>query len=146
MDRKQLLARIDRAWSAFTLSYDGLDADVANEPGAVGDWSVKDIVAHVTTWEEETLKNLPLIMKGLRTSRYGDIDRFNAEHVAKNRHLALSEVLQQLSETHRRLIAFLEVVPESQFATETHFRRRLRLDTYGHYPDHTASIWMWRRT
>ena len=145
MNRERLLERIDRAWMAFTLSYYGLEADAITEPGVVGDWSVKDIIAHVTTWEEETLKNLPLIMEGLRAPRYGGIDRFNAERVAEKRHLTLGEVLQQLSEMHQRLIAFLEVVPESQFATETRFRHRLRLDTYGHYPDHTASIWMWRR-
>ena len=33
-----------------------------SEQGVTGSWSVKDIIAHVTTWEEEALKHLPLIL------------------------------------------------------------------------------------
>jgi hypothetical protein len=29
-----------------------------------GDWSVRDILAHMTTWEEETLGHLPIILAG----------------------------------------------------------------------------------
>ena len=36
------------------------------EPGVVGNWSVKDVLAHVTTWEEEAQKYLPAILEGRR--------------------------------------------------------------------------------
>jgi hypothetical protein len=32
------------------------------------------------------------------------------------------------------------------FTRETRFRRRLRLDTYGHYPTHARAIRAWRTT
>jgi hypothetical protein len=115
------------------------------EPGVVGDWSVKDILAHVVIWEEETLKALPLMIDGKQPPRYGGVDRFNAEQSALKRGLTLSQALQQLDQTHRRLLAYLQTVPESYFAEETRLRRRLRLDTYGHYPEHTASIVAWRK-
>jgi hypothetical protein len=35
-------------------------------------------------------------------------------------------------------------VPEEQFARETRFRRRLRLDTYRHYLEHARAIREWR--
>jgi hypothetical protein len=56
----------------------------------------------------------------------------------------LSEVRNQLDETHLRLIEFIQSVPEEQFASETRFRHRLRLDTYSHYPIHTRAIREWR--
>jgi hypothetical protein len=34
------------------------------EPGVVDDWSVKDVLSHVTTWEQEALRHLPLIIAG----------------------------------------------------------------------------------
>jgi hypothetical protein len=40
------------------------------EPGAIGEWSIKDILAHVTIWEKEALKHLPLIIAGGRPPRY----------------------------------------------------------------------------
>jgi len=55
---------VDDAWEAFNESYTGLSDVQLMEPGITGTWSVRDILAHVTTWEEEALKHLPLILKG----------------------------------------------------------------------------------
>jgi hypothetical protein len=110
----------------------------------VGDWSVKDILAHVTTWEEEALKYLPLIIEGGKPPKYsvlyGGLDAFNEQKSAQKRGLSLAEVLKQLDETHERLLYYVQRVPEEQFASETPFRHRLRLDTYSHYPPHTKMI------
>jgi hypothetical protein len=117
------------------------------EPGIAGAWSVKDILAHVTTWEEEALKYLPLIIEGRRPPRYityGGIDAFNAQSTEQKRSLSLSDVLRQLDEVHSRLIDYIQSVPEEQFTRETRFRRRLRLDTYSHYPLHAKMMRDWR--
>ncbi len=148
MDRAQLLKRLDRAWQAFSESYAGLPEMALLEPGVEGDWSVKDIIAHVTWWEEEALKHLPVILAGKKPPRYsvtyGGIDAFNAQQTELKRHLALSEVLQRRDDTHNRLVAYLEQVPAEQIARETPFRHRLRLDTYSHYPLHARAIREWR--
>jgi hypothetical protein len=148
MDRQQLLRQLDKAWIAFRESYAGLPEARLLEPGVTGTWSVRDILAHVTTWEEEALKNLPLILKGGKpvtySVKYGGIDAFNAQMTEQKSHLSLSDVLRQLDETHRRLIDFIQRAPEDQFLTETRFRHRLRLDTYSHYPKHAEAIRKWR--
>jgi hypothetical protein len=148
MDRQQLVSKLDRMWAALTESFAGLSDPQLAEPGVMGHWSVKDILAHVTTWEEEALKHLPLILKGGRPPRYsetyGGIDAFNAQTADKKRGLSLAEVLRQLDETHCRLIAYVRSAPEEQFTRETRFRRRLRLDTYSHYPLHAQAIRQWR--
>src|SRR5919108_1836398 len=148
MDRQQLLTQLDKAWAAIKASYAGLSDSQLTEPGVTGHWSVKDILAHVTTWEEEALQYLPLIIKGGRPPRYsikyGGINGFNAQMTARKRGLSLSDVLRQLEETHRRLIDYVQSAPEEQFTRETRFRRRLRLDTYSHYPKHAKAIREWR--
>ena len=144
---EKLLKRLDTAWAAFGASYAGLPDSRLIEPGVMGDWSVKDILAHVTTWEEEALKHLPLIIEGGRPPRYvtyGGIDAFNAQMTEQKRALSLSAVRRQLDQTHRRLVDFVRRVPEAQLAGDTRFRRRLRLDTYSHYPLHAESIRAWR--
>jgi DinB superfamily len=134
---------------AFQASYAGLSDSQLTEPGVAGEWSVKDIIAHVSWWEEEALRHLPSIIAGERPPRYstiyGGIDAFNAMMAEQKRDLSLSDVLRQQDDTHRRLVEFIQSVSEDQFTRETRFRRRLRLDTYGHYPIHTASIWEWRQ-
>ena len=149
MNRQQLLNRLDSAWAPFQASYAGLPTSLLTEPGVTGDWSVKDIIAHVTWWEKEALRHLPSIIEGERPPRYseayGGIDAFNAMMAEQERDLSLSDVLAQQDDTHRRLIEFIQSVPEDQFARETRFRRRLPLDTYSLYPVHTRAIREWRQ-
>jgi hypothetical protein len=147
MDRRQLLHRLDKAWLEFKESYAGLSDSQILEPGVQGNWSVRDILAHVTTWEEEALKHLPVILEGGRPPRYstmyGGIDAFNARMTQRKRHLSLSEVRRQFEEVHGRLIDYVRHAPEELFVEETRFRRRLRLDAYGHYSKHARAIRAW---
>ena len=146
--RQQLLNKLEQAWARFKESYADLTDQQLLESGVTGDWSVKDILAHVSWWEEEALKHLPHILQGGRPPRYsvlyGGIDAFNAKMAEQKRDLSLSEVLTQLEETHLRLVEYVQSAPEEQLSSETRFRRRLRLDTYGHYPIHTRAIREWR--
>ncbi len=148
MNREQLLNKLNRAWSAMKDSYAGLPDSQLTKSDVVDNWSVKDILSHVTTWEEEALKYLPLIIEGGRPPRYsvqyGGIDTFNAQKTEQKRSLALSEVLRQLDEIHGRLIEYIQSVHEEQFTRETPFRHRLRLDTYSHYTVHARMIREWR--
>src|SRR5499433_124096 len=149
VDGRQLLKRVNKAWEAFNESYTGLSDVQLVEAGVTDAWSVRDILSHVTTWEEEALKHLPLILKGGTPPRYsvgyGGLDAFNARMTEQKRSLSLSEVREQLAATHGRLVEFIQSAPEHQLIGDTRFRRRLRLDTYSHYPIHAESIRQWRR-
>ena len=148
MKRERSLRRLDLVWQDFQKAHAGLTEAECLEPGVTGKWSVRDILAHVTTWEEEALKHLPLLLRGETPPRYsttyGGIDAFNAKTTDAKKHLSLEEVFEQMEEVHRRLVGYLESVPEKQFDAGTRFRKRLRLDTYGHYPKHAAAIRKWR--
>jgi hypothetical protein len=149
MKRQQVLKRLEETWAALQESYAGLADSEMMEPGVIGEWSVKDILAHITTWEVEALKVLPLIIQGGKPPRYstqyGGIDAFNAQMSRQKRSLSLDEVLRQFDEVHGQLIDRVQSAPEDLFTRETRFRRRLRLDTYSHYPIHARAIREWRR-
>lgn len=150
MKTAQVLERLDKAWKDFEASYAGLTEEQLMAPNVTGKWSVRDIIAHVTWWEEESLKHMPVIREGGRPERYSDkfggIDDFNAIMTVKRSHLTLAEVLQQHDDVHARLVTYITEAPEDLYAGDSKFRRRLRLDTYGHYPVHTNAIRSWRET
>jgi|SRR5689334_5964314 DinB superfamily len=149
MTRAELLRRLDAAWQTFTESYAGLSEAELLEAGVTGAWSVRDIIAHVTTWEEEALTYLPLILAGGRpprySTRYGGIDGFNALMTERKKDLPIAEVLRQRDDVHRRVVELVRRVPEEHVTRETRFRHRLRMDTYSHYPQHMRAITSWRR-
>jgi hypothetical protein len=146
--RQQVLNRLDKTWRALQESYAGLSEVEMSEPGVTGLWSVKDIIAHVTTWEEEALKHLPLILMGGKPPRYsvthGGINAFNAATTVQKRDLEVAEVLRQRDAVHQRLIEYIETIPEDHLGSDARFRRRLRADTYSHYPIHAKAISNWR--
>jgi DinB superfamily len=149
MKKEKVLEKLEAAWLELMVSWQGLTPEQMLTPGVTEDWSVRDILAHVSWWEEEALKHLPHILQGGRPQRYsvlyGGIDAFNAQMTERKYGLSLDQVLKELVETHRRLGRYLEDIPDEQFQTETRFRRRLKLDTYSHYPIHSGAIREWRK-
>lgn len=148
MNRQQLQKRLETAWTALRVSYTDLSDSQLIAAGVTDDWSIKDILAHITIWEEEALKHLPVLIDGGRPPRYsvtyGGIDAFNDQMIAQRRDLSLADVMQHLDTTHQRLVEFIETIPDEHITRETRVRRRLRLDTYSHYPLHTKAIHAWR--
>jgi hypothetical protein len=146
-DHRRVLIRLEKAWQEFRDSYAGLSCAQMLQPHVTGEWSVRDIVVHVTTWEQEALRHLPLILKGGRPPRYsvayGGIDAFNRLMTERKKELSFDEVFRQQQDVHQQLIAMIESAPAEELRSESRFRRRLRLDTYGHYPIHAAAIRRW---
>ncbi len=144
MTKQQVIEKIDKFWGDFKDSLACFSEDELDKPVFDGNWSVKDMIVHVSTWEEQALKNLPLIEKNQRIPRYkdlyGGIDKFNAMTQKSNRSLSIRTAITNLEQTHKRLINYLELVPEEQFKSGTRFLRRLSADTYNHYPEHTETI------
>ena len=149
MRKDALFRRIESAWLELQEALSGLSDEEMLEPGAVGGWSVRDVMAHVTTWEEEALKALPVILLGGKLPRYasqGGIDAFNARQQEAKRLLGLDQVRREMTATHQRLLGMLDRTAESAYAKEGRFLRRLRLDTYGHWRGHAGDVRRWRES
>lgn len=147
MSKEQVLNRIEQGWEIFLESIRGLTDNEMMESGVVGYWSVRDVLAHIATWDQEALKVLPLILEGKPTpgyTRYGGIDAFNAKEQEQKRHLSLELVKQELAATHQLLLNFLAELPESAFSPKSRFVKRLPNDTYDHYREHADQIIKWR--
>jgi len=145
----KLIEKVDAAWADFHAAYASLTDDEQMIPGVTGDWSIRDLIAHVTWWDAEALAHLPLVLEGGTPPRYsvtyGGIDAFNAMKTKEKHDLSLTEVRREADETHQRLVDYLHGVPSEKLKGNSRFTHRLRLDTYGHYPIHAADIRAWRK-
>jgi hypothetical protein len=144
---ERLIATLDRAWSEFVEATSGLDHAALEAPGAAGEWAIRDLLAHVAIWENEAMEHVPVVLADGRPPRYasvGGIDAFNAREVATWRPLSTAEVRARSGDAHQQLMAFVEANAAAIVASPR-TRKRLRLDTYGHYPEHTAAIREWRK-
>lgn len=145
MNRDQVLRRIDSAWLDFIEVIDSVPDDLVDVPGAVGFWSVKDIIGHVETWDREALDSLRQFV-GDRDTRalvsWPDVDEFNARQWEAKRNTDLFDLRHEMENTHGHLMEFLSSLPEEEFALEQ-VQERIQIDTYGHYEDHGPEIRRW---
>jgi hypothetical protein len=143
-----MIEKVETAWADFHASYAGLSDDDLLVPGITGEWSIRDLIAHVTWWDAEAIAHLPTVLAGGTPPRYsvtwGGIDAFNARKTEEKRGLSLDEVRAEAEATHERLLEYLRNVPLERLKGNAKFTHRLRLDTYGHYPIHAADIRRWR--
>jgi hypothetical protein len=149
-DRKldRMLGELEATWADFHTNYAGLDDDQLLIPGVCGPWSVRDLIAHVTWWDTEAIAHLPMVLDGGSPPKYSDtwggIDAFNATMTARHAGHSLNEVRRWATETHAHLVAYVQGVDPARLTSKNRFRHRLKLDTFGHYPIHTAQIHAWR--
>lgn len=144
-----ILARIDTTWASLLAAIDGLDDDALTTPGVTGDWSIKDILGHISTWEDATMTLSQHQIDGTSPPERSDdepwdMDTFNARSSAAKAELGPDVILAQLAETHARLIEWLPTIPSEHLATGSEVEDRLRADTWDHYPEHAAAITAWR--
>ena len=144
-DLAAIIERIGASWDDLEASYAGMGEEEMLVPGVTGDWSARDILAHVAVWDALALSVLPGILEtGAHVELDEHIDAYNARMTEEKRHLSLDEVRQDLQETHQRLLDYLGTVDADAFAANEAFRERLAADTWDHYPEHAAAIRAWR--
>jgi hypothetical protein len=100
-----------------------------------GDWSAKDLVAHLQTWEAFALDALRQWRKGERPAieeTFADprrVDQLNAATIEQKRDLTPEQVRAEAGDTHRTLIETIEQMSDEEWMAKASYptdrRRRL---------------------
>lgn len=125
-------------WLDLILPVTSLPDKYWTVPGAAGDWSLKDVWAHIADWMKETRRVLPML---LRDEKFpANIQRFNAEHYAKNRTLTLNAARHRLEAERKRFLALVRRMPEEQLLGKQRVYTWVSYSTFNHYAEHIPSV------
>jgi hypothetical protein len=100
-----------------------LPPEQIEQPGAVGEWSVKDVLAHLYHWERLLLgwiadvrrgKNPPVPAPGIG---WNDIDKLNEEIFQEHEFEPLETVQERFRSTHLELESLIESMSEEELST-----------------------------
>jgi hypothetical protein len=155
--KDDLLRELRAGHEALESALRGLTPGQLTTPGVYaddnGDWTVKDILAHITWWEQSCFGWLGLppaversaIAQGLE----GD-DAINAAIFEGNRDRALDEVLASFERSFAALVGAVEAASEEQIeaprasdAGGTPLWELFPGNSYEHYGIHAGSIRAW---
>jgi hypothetical protein len=122
------------------------------EPGFCGDWSLKDVLAHISWYEREMIHVLQ--SRRFEGSNLWEVsleDR-NAAIFKENEGRPLDEILIEAESSYYQLIDLLEALDEKELNDAASFPgmplewkpwQVLASNTYEHYDDHLAQARAW---
>ena len=116
MGQKELVEDYQNARQKLMEVLDGLADDAFLRPGAVGIWSVKDTLAHLTAWESELVTALVRIENGNkgvpRIAQVDDIDEFNEELYRQNTRRGMQVIWDDFMGIKKHLIEAIQALSD----------------------------------
>jgi uncharacterized protein (TIGR03083 family) len=122
-----------------------LDPSRMSEPGVNGDWSVKDVLAHLTWWEQHLLRRLRTGREDLDVEGVDEqsaTDRVNAEVFAANRDRPLADVRADFDASYPEVLDVIGAMADDALASDDVYDA-ISWDTFRHYPVHTTMLTVW---
>lgn len=141
--RTGLLEQIDGEWRHLLETAGRFSESALTRPDAVGHWSALDVLVHTAVWNDELITILESFLARGEEVDFGDdaaVDRLNDEQVEGMLGLSVSQVLDELDQSYRRMVTYLEALPEPSFAPDTYTRLQIVTESLDHYRDHAQDL------
>jgi hypothetical protein len=132
-ERLDILQDVSKSWLELVKTIRKLSDDQIVKPETAGEWSVKDVMAHITFWEGRLIHYVGILEQGGTPPDSSDFETVNREEATRSRSASLDEVKAQFDEMHDQLMKLLEVTPVIS-------RDLIAGNTYDHYNEHLADI------
>ncbi len=118
MKRDELLAALVAARARLDAALEGMNPEELTAPGRAGDWSVKDLLAHVTAWDVDLLTNLGKVKRGQKSGRtqwdQAGIQAQNDAWQAEMKNRPLERVLADYDGVHEQLLRVVQSLSDAE--------------------------------
>jgi hypothetical protein len=125
--RQQALAAIDAERAAWRELVTTVGTDRMNEPGPMGDWTFKDLAAHLTGWRQYSIARIVAVHRGEGVppppwpQEFTTDDEINEWIYAREHDRPLDAVLADADATFTRLHAIVETMNDEELTDPTRF-------------------------
>ena len=156
MTQDEILDALEDEREKFMDAIEGLSQEAMQEPGVIADWSVKDILFHLSMWEAELVKLLWQAVQGMKptTAQFGPkkVNEFNAAWQAQAQtrplELVMDDFVAVRKQTARRVRSFadqdLDDPERYSWLKGQPLWKWIAEDSFIHEAEHAAQIREWR--
>jgi hypothetical protein len=156
MNKSELLNGVRKEYQQWEALLDQIGEARMHQPGVAADWSIKDIVAHLTGWRRRTVARLQAAQRGegepppywpahLQTD-----DEINAWIYEANHGRSVREVLDDSDQVFQQLLAAIEGLPDQVLSDPARYLPWLEAesikpgDFFGHFhEEHEPDMRAW---
>ena len=136
MERDEMLSLIDSTWIELQTALAGIPSDRFETVEIIGDWSIKELMGHITFWETVLARQLEGMEPDPELASLS-LDELNHLRHQSDAKRPLQEIQTEFSESHDALVQLIQ----GQDVLEAEV---LKNDTWEHYQDHTETVRAWR--
>lgn len=154
--KKDLLNVIAKERKKLESLIEGLSEVQMNEPGVEGNWSIKDLMAHIAAWERLALDRISSALTG-ESLKFpvieGEsfVDKFNADIYKLNHNKDLLDIHMEFSNSHKDFIDQIEKLEDFFLSSQLPFdwagnmtvQVMISANTHWHYVEHVEAIEQW---
>ncbi len=156
MNKKDLIQGLEKGRAEFLATIDGLSDGQMTEPGVAGEWSIKDILAHVSRWEAELIGLLFQTQQGRQpiTAQFSalPVDELNARWYKDSRDRPLERVLSDFHAVRQQTIKRVQSFSYKDLTDPRHYpwlggkplAEWITSDSVEHEAEHAVRIREWR--
>ena len=155
--RQEVLDLIRSERESLESILSGISEESMLEPGVQGNWSGKDLLAHVAVWEQRMVRWIRESLRG-ETPEIGEkgftwdnLDRLNEQTYQENKDRPLDGVLAEFHASHEEALATVEGMTEEDLFDGERFVWRagdpllqmVAANTWWHYREHREHFEHW---
>jgi uncharacterized damage-inducible protein DinB len=117
MSREGTFAKLARSRQSLLEAIEGLSEEEMSQVPLEGVWTAKDIIGHITSWEETLLAPLKEYAEGAPfvTEQVKDYLAWNDEQAALKREIPLEAILDQAASVRAGMVSAAEKLSEERW-------------------------------
>jgi hypothetical protein len=143
MDKQTALKEVSDGFDKLLAAVEGLD-DRAMTTKFYGDWTVKDILAHIAGWHHTMTDAMERMTRGEKPTPegvdYSDSDAWNARFASAMAPQSPATVVADLRQSFANYLRAAQAVPEDRYGEGKTVNRLLEGSGSGHYREHLPAI------
>jgi hypothetical protein len=143
MDKEAQIGDVREGFTALLASVQGLD-ERAMTKVFFGEWSVKDILAHIAGWQHEMTRSMERMARGEKPTpegvSYSDGDAWNAKFALAMKPQSAPTVVADLQQSFANYVRAAEAIPADRYGEGKTINRLLVTSGSGHYEEHLPAI------
>ena len=157
MDKATLLDNISAGHEMLEKVLSPLNEAQMTAAGVNGDWSIKDVLVHITAWQHRLLAQMQAATRGEEPAIYGlditgeEMDRLNEQFYEENKTRPLNEVLGDFQSIHSQMLAAVQAMTGEDLTDPHRFAwtgskplwQFIASETYEHILEHVGAIHRW---
>jgi hypothetical protein len=149
--KTDLLAAIEKERGALETYLETLTPEQMTEPGLMGEWSAKDILAHLVEWEQMVLSWHAAGLRGETPDlpapgfKWSQTPALNQQIFEKHKDRSLDDVMVQFQASHQEILGVIQGLSNEELFTAGQFAwtKKNTLGTY--FVSATSSHYLWAR-